>query len=83
MTGTPRIGWPFVSRFAGLTIVTVVMVMYVLAWALNRPLDKSIGALLLSIATSLLLGPSGLQLVIRSRNGRSSDSSPPDGSHGD
>ena len=66
--------WQQVSHAAGLVIVAVVLLLEVASFGFNRDLDTAIPLALLGVATLLLGGPSGLQLVTRNHSGGSDGS---------
>ena len=73
----PRTSWKTVSRTAGLVVVATVLLMWSATTVLGQQMDPAVPLALLGIATLLIGGPSGWQLVVRDTRGRSNgDSSP-------
>ncbi len=64
--------WQTVSRATGLTIALLLLVAYLVSFALGKPLDRPILLAFLAFATTLIGAPAGWQFVVR----RSGDEPP-------
>jgi hypothetical protein len=61
--------WANVSRAVGITVILSLLVAFLAAFVIDRPLDPVVTGAFLGVATLLVGGPSGLQAVLRNGSG--------------